>query len=90
MIRTMALEYPLCPELAGWENAGRSPERKEGKMTFSYAVIADGGIVLVADSQVTYTHLGNQGQVVGTYEGCRGKIKRIGKCYAFSAAGNGG
>jgi len=59
-------------------------------MTFSYAVIADGGIVLVADSQMTYSHLGSEGQVVGTYEGCRGKIKRIGARYAFSAAGNGG
>lgn len=58
-------------------------------MTFTYAVIADGGIVLAADSQMTHTHSDHFG-VIGTYEGCRGKIKRIGARFAFSIAGNGG
>jgi 20S proteasome alpha/beta subunit len=58
-------------------------------MTFTYAVIADGGIVLAADSQVTYEH-NDEHNVFGTYEGCRGKIKRIGTRFAFSIAGNGG
>ncbi|HXR33250.1 MAG TPA: hypothetical protein VN830_06065 [Verrucomicrobiae bacterium] len=58
-------------------------------MTFTYGVIADCGIVLVADSQVTDTHSDRFG-VIGTYESCRGKITRVGIRFAFSVAGNGG
>jgi len=56
-------------------------------MTFTYAVIADSGIVLVADSQITSTHSDKHG-VIGTYKSCRGKIKRIGARFAFSVAGD--
>jgi 20S proteasome alpha/beta subunit len=64
--------------------------REEAKMTFTYAVISKDGIVLVADSQVTYTHRDKIDCIVGTYEGRRGKIRRIGDHSAFSIAGNGG
>jgi 20S proteasome alpha/beta subunit len=83
------LRYPLRANSAGWENDPRPQEREELEMTFTYAVIAHGGIVLVADSQITHTHSDHFG-VIGTYEGCRGKIKRIGDRFAFSIAGNGG
>lgn len=86
---TPTLEYPLRANLAGWDNESRSHGREETEMTFTYAVIADGGIVLAADSQMTHTHSDYFG-VIGTYEGCRGKIKRIGTRFAFSIAGNGG
>jgi len=59
-------------------------------MTFTYALIADTGIVLVADTQVTYTHRNNIGETEGTYEGRRSKLRFIGKHSAFSVAGNGG
>ncbi len=59
-------------------------------MTFTYAVISRGGIVLVADSQVTFTHKDKRGSIVATYEDTRGKIRRIGNRCAFSTAGNGG
>lgn len=59
-------------------------------MTFTYAVIADGGIVLCADSQVTHTHNDQFGKVIGTYEGRRGKIRRLAGRFAFSVSGNGG
>ena len=62
-------------------------------MTLSYAVIADGGIVLAVDSQVTYEHrvpdFGSS-RVVGTYEGLQSKIRRLGDHSAFSFAGNRG
>lgn len=59
-------------------------------MTFSYAVIAKGGIVLAADSQVTHTHLSELGEIIGTYENQRGKIRRLKNKAAFSMAGTGG
>lgn len=60
-------------------------------MTLTYAVIADGGIVLCADSQVTHTHKDPRGRVIGTYEGRQGKIRRFGgDRFAFSMAGNSG
>lgn len=60
-------------------------------MTFTYAVIAESGIVLAADSQMTYTHRNLNGDVVGTYESFSGKIRRIGNNrFAFSIAGNRG
>lgn len=63
-------------------------------MTLTYALIADGGIILAADSQITHTHLvpdsmGEGRQVVGTYEGTHSKIKRLGNS-AFSVSGNSG
>jgi hypothetical protein len=48
--------YPLRANLAGWDNEPRIAPRLEAEMTFTYAVIADGGIVLCADSQITHTH----------------------------------
>jgi len=59
-------------------------------MTFTYAVIADTGIVLVADTQVTYTHRNSIGGTDGTYEGRRSKLRFVGKHSVFSVAGNGG
>jgi 20S proteasome alpha/beta subunit len=59
-------------------------------MTFTYSLIADAGIVLVADTQVTYTHRNKIGETDGTYEGRRSKLRFIGKHSAFSVAGNGG
>jgi 20S proteasome alpha/beta subunit len=71
------------------------PGRSTGQnnMTLTYALIADGGIILAADSQVTHTHsvpdpLGHGRRVVGTYEGTHSKIRRIEKDSAFSVAGN--
>jgi 20S proteasome alpha/beta subunit len=60
----------------------------EPMMTFTYAVISTGGIVLVADSQVTYTHQDSVGNVIGTYKNQVGKIRRIGNHSAFSIAEN--
>ena len=63
-------------------------------MTLTYALIADRGIVLAADSQVTYTHnvaddrVGSR--IVGTYERTRSKIRRLGKYAALSMSGNAG
>ncbi len=76
--------------LAGWDNEPRIAPRAEPKVTFTYAVIADGGIILCADSQVTHTHRATSGQVIGTYEGQRSKIRRIRGQFAFSIAGNAG
>jgi 20S proteasome alpha/beta subunit len=62
-------------------------------MTLSYAAIADGGIVLAADSQITYTHRVPEfesSRVVGTYKGLQSKIRRLGNHSAFSFAGNRG
>lgn len=62
-------------------------------MTLSYAAIADGGIVLAADSQVTDTHRVAEfesSRIVGTYEGLQSKIRRLGGHSAFSFAGNRG
>lgn len=64
-------------------------------MTLTYALIADGGIILAADSQITHIHsvpdpLGDGRRVVGTYEGIRSKIKRLGNHSAFSVSGNSG
>ena len=89
MHRTGKRKNSLRINLAGWDNDERPTGRAEREMTFTYAVIAEGGIVLAADSQVTYTHRDELG-VIGTYEGCRGKIKRTGNRFAFSMAGNGG
>lgn len=83
------LEYSLPANLAGWDSESRSQGREETEMTFTYAVIADGGIVLVADSQVTHTHSDQRGGVIGTYKGRQGKIRRIGR-FAFSISGKSG
>jgi 20S proteasome alpha/beta subunit len=64
--------------------------RYEGeKMTFTYACLSEGGIVLAADSQVTFEQtVGGTGtNVVATYLGERSKIRRIGTHSAFSMAG---
>jgi len=84
------LEYPLRANSAGWDNEPRIYPRAEAEVTFTYAVIADGGIVLVADSQMTHTHRDQLGSVIGTYEGRRGKIMRLGERFSFSICGNGG
>jgi hypothetical protein len=57
-------------------------------MTFTYAAISTGGVVLVADSQVTHTHRDSIGNVIGTYKGQVGKIRRIKDHSAFSIAEN--
>ena len=75
---------------AGWDNEPRLVPRKEVPMTFTYAVIADGGIVLCADSQVKHTHRDQLGNVVGTYKGSQGKIRRFRDRFAFSICGNAG
>jgi hypothetical protein len=81
--------YPLANP-AGWDNEPRIVLHEEAGMTLTYAVIADGGIVLCADSQVTHTHQ-ERGRVIGTYEGRQGKIRRFGgDRFAFSMAGNSG
>src|SRR5215469_3149521 len=89
MTQALAVQYSLRANVAGWESDSRPHLCEEREMTFTYAVIADGGIVLAADSQMTHSHSDHFG-VIGTYEGCRGKIKRIGTQFAFSIAGNGG
>jgi 20S proteasome alpha/beta subunit len=57
-------------------------------MTFTYGVISNGGIVLVADSRVTHSHRDNTERVIGTYKGRVGKIRRIRDHSAFSIAEN--
>lgn len=62
-------------------------------MTLTYALIADGGIILAADSQVTHTHkvpTMEGPRIVGTYEGKKSKIRRLGNRCAFSMSGNAG
>jgi 20S proteasome alpha/beta subunit len=62
-------------------------------MTLTYALIANGGIILAADSQTTYRHeVANFGQpsLVAAYEGKRSKIRTLRNGSAFSIAGNTG
>jgi hypothetical protein len=68
----------------------RGALQRNAEMTFTYAVIADAGIVLCADSQMVHTHSDQFGRVIGTYEGRRSKIRRIGRRFAYSICGNGG
>jgi 20S proteasome alpha/beta subunit len=68
----------------------RVAPRRDAEMTFTYAVIADGGVVLCADSQMVHVHSDQFGSVIGTYEGRRSKIRRIGRRFAYSICGNGG
>jgi 20S proteasome alpha/beta subunit len=65
-----------------------APSKRE-EMTLTYAMIADGGIILAADSQFTYTHK-VQGNIVGAYEGTTEKIAYLKNGSAFSIAGNRG
>jgi 20S proteasome alpha/beta subunit len=58
-------------------------------MTLTYGLIADGGIILIADSQVTHKHRDGS-RILGTYENTRSKIRRLANGGAFSIAGNGG
>jgi 20S proteasome alpha/beta subunit len=60
------------------------------QMTFTYACLSEGGIVLAADSQVTFSQHDEERNVVGTYLSERSKIRRIGKHSAFSIAGRSG
>src|SRR5215471_13701521 len=90
MMRNLTLEYPLRANLADWDNDPRRAPYREEKMTFSYALIADGGIVLVADSQVTHTHSIHSGRVVGTYEGRRPKLRRLADRTVLSISGSRG
>ncbi len=62
----------------------------ERDVTFTYACLSDEGIVLAADSQVTFEQHNISRKVVGTYLGERSKIVRIGKHSAFSMSGSGG
>jgi len=62
-------------------------------MTLSYALIADGGIVLAVDSQVTYTHKilsPTESRIVSTYQGKTGKLLWLPNGSACSIAGNRG
>jgi hypothetical protein len=62
-------------------------------MTLNYALIADGGIVLAADSQATVRHevlSGGQSRIVGTYVGKKSKIRSLRNGSAFCIAGSGG
>jgi hypothetical protein len=66
---------------------------EQDKMTLTYALIADGGIILAADSQVTHTHripTMEGPRIVGTYEGKKSKIRRLGNHCVFSMSGNAG
>jgi hypothetical protein len=63
------------------------------EMTLTYAIIANGGIVLTADSQLTFTHRLPQypgAPIIATYENTRHKIRRLRNGSAFSVAGNNG
>lgn len=81
---------PFRANLAGWDNESRSSFRGEEPVTLNYAAIGEGGIVLTSDSQVTHIHRGENGGVLGTYEGQRIKIVRLGTEAAFSVSGNSG
>ena len=64
-------------------------------MTFTYALVADSGVVLAADSELTYTHSATEdfvGEpfVIGTFQSKTHKIKRLPNGIAFSVAGNQG
>jgi len=63
-----------------------SPSERD-MMTLTYALIADGGIILAADSQVTHKHKDGS-NVIATYEKTRSKIKQLENGGAFSIAGN--
>ena len=63
-------------------------------MTLTYALVADSGIVLAADSQVTdYHKIGEDAgpmRVVGAYKSKTSKIRQLKNGSAFSIAGNAG
>lgn len=71
--------------LEDWYERLAPPAREE--MTLTYAVIADGAIILAADSQITNEHTVDS-RVIAAYESTRGKIKRLACGGAFSIAGN--
>lgn len=66
---------------------------KQLPMTLTYALIANGGIVLAADSQVTEQHsvvaVGHN-RVIATYQGRKSKIRPLPNGSAFTIAGNAG
>lgn len=59
-------------------------------VTLTYALVADGGIVLAADSQITHPHDVGQSNIVATYAAKRSKIRTLKNGAAFSVAGNAG
>jgi hypothetical protein len=71
-----------------WDEYVAPPE--EYHLTLTYALIADGGIVLAADSQITREHdVGNgKSRVVAAYQGKKSKLRTLGNGSAFSVAGN--
>jgi|HubBroStandDraft_5_1064220.scaffolds.fasta_scaffold196904_1 hypothetical protein len=60
---------------------------QENEMTLTYTIIADGGIVVGADSQVTHTHTveGPQGHfsTAGVYSGAVNKIRTLKNGWRF-------
>ncbi len=85
---TRELEYPFRAEPAGWDNGMVLAPTEEAKMTFTYAIIAEGKIVLVADSRENYSQRNELGEITGNFRGERSKIQRFGKNLTFSVAGN--
>src|SRR6266446_8023555 len=76
-----------------WGYEETSPQSRREDMTLSYALIADGGIVLAVDSQVTYTHKilsPTESRIVSTYQGKTGKLLWLPNGAACSIAGNRG
>jgi 20S proteasome alpha/beta subunit len=66
---------------------------KQRPMTLTYALIAEGGIILAADSQETFQHQvvdGTQFRSLATYTRETSKIRTMGKQSAFTIAGNAG
>lgn len=60
-------------------------------MTLTYALIADGGIILAADSQGTDSHQiaeGHESRLIAAYQGTVSKIRSLPNGSAFSIAGN--
>jgi hypothetical protein len=59
-------------------------------MTLTYAIIADGGIVLAADSQSVNQQKDSHGEVVAAYDEEKSKIRTLKNGSIFSVAGNAG
>jgi hypothetical protein len=69
------------------------PWQENFPMTLTYALIADGGIVLAADSEAIHSHFAGDcgdSRLVATYREKKSKIRVLPNGVAFSFAGNSG
>lgn len=88
MNRSTYLEYPGRANWASRDDDMVLAPTEEAEMTFTYAIIAEGRIVLVADSRENYPQRNELGEIIGSFRGERSKIHKVGKNLTFSVAGN--